>query len=786
MDSRPPNLLLLLLLTSLLHFDTAQCATGESSYIIDAVGLTILPNKTVESGTPVTIRCQVKVSHTNIPNLTHAFQLKRNDVVIHSSTTIEDSVVYELNPARAADSGSYDCRVTVKDKSRASSIQKLDVIGLQTPILYLNKTTFYEGDDFIATCGAPEEKGSLMFRFFQRFGNKKPENMKQLAPTGNSSETTLVLRHAGNYSLYCDYVIHLVSGTSHSDHSNEIQVEVEGVQISPSMNVLPSANVTEGDVMEVVCKVNTSQEKVEVFLTKNSKVLKKARVSLNHRFIAEDSGKLVCKAERGNVQKETYKEITVQELFSKPRLTLEPVDLFVGDHFKLTCSVSVYFPERIRNDTMQFSIYKDNNRLTTSQTFINISHPDRNGNYTCRAQTTSLTHNIVKESQTLVVKAKIPVSKPVLSVVGGTLVLGKSFQLLCHSDNGTLPITYTLFYSDKSKVFMVVSNPGEQAIFNSSAILERSELNKFICHAKNGQNRPPAVGSVQQLLHSINIIEPVSRPELTIVPSMGEVSEGQDATLTCSVNKGTPPIIFTWYHTEMKGALDLQTSKTLEGSYFIQNVRGEHKGGYYCVSTNLANETKQSYTVMIRVKMAGWKKGLIAVLCILLILALFLVIAIKTRFLQFKRKTAKKLSVKSASTKVERLSLTQAEVNEAANVTPGMIGKSVWSEHVSGSESDDQNSVTATEPQYKEVKTRQADPNGAPVETGTDTVYSEVRNSKQGVPEQADGGSVEYAQLNHDTDHHGDHGEHTDHSVQDDHIDVIDNSVDTNTADHGE
>uniref|UniRef100_A0A3B4XW03 Platelet endothelial cell adhesion molecule n=1 Tax=Seriola lalandi dorsalis TaxID=1841481 RepID=A0A3B4XW03_SERLL len=568
------------------------CATlGPTAYIIDAVGLTILPNKTVESGTPVTIRCQVKVSHTNIPNLTHTFQLKRDDVVIHSSTTAEDSVVYELHPARAADSGSYDCRVTVKDKSRTNSSQKLDVIGLQTPILYLNKTTFYEGDDFIATCGAPEEKGSLMFRFFQRFGNKKPEKMKQVAPTGNSSETTLVLRHAGNYSLYCDYVINLIRFPAGGCVINYFDMCLAGVQISPSMNVLPSSNVTEGDLMEVVCKVNTSQEKVEVFLTKDSKVLKKARVSLNHRFIAKDSGKLVCKAERGNVQKETYKEIT---LFSKPRLTLEPADLFVGDHFKLTCSVSVYFPERIRNGTMKFSIYKDNNRLIPSQTFISISHPDRNGNYTCRAETTSLTHNVEKESQTLVVKAKIPVSKPVLSVVGGTLVLGKSFQLLCHSDTGTLPITYTLFYSGNSKEFVVVSNPGEQAIFNSPAILESSELNKFICHAKNSQHR-----NSDKHLNQCQMI-PVSVPKLTIVPSMGEVSEGQDATLTCSVKKGTPPIIFTWYHTEMKGALDLQTSKTLERSYFIQNVRGEHKGGYYCVSTNPANETKQSDTVMIR------------------------------------------------------------------------------------------------------------------------------------------------------------------------------------------
>lgn len=41
---------------------------------------------------------------------------------------------------------------------------------------------------------------------------------------------------------------------------------------------------------------------------------------------------------------------------------------------------------------------------------------------------------------------------------------------------------------------------------------------------------------------------------------------------------------------------------------------------------------------------------------------------------------------------------------------------------------------------------------------------------------------MEYAQLNHDTDQHGNHG---DHSVQDDHADVIDNSVDNNTADPG-
>lgn len=98
----------------------------------------------------------------------------------------------------------------------------------------------------------------------------------------------------------------------------------------------------------------------------------------------------------------------------------------------------------------------------------------------------------------------VPVSKPVLSVVGGKLVLGKSFQMLCHSDSGTLPIEYTLF-GQKPSVQSVVRKPGEQAIFNVSAIYKRSDINVFLCHAKNSQHKPPMV-SQQQLHRSTTVI----------------------------------------------------------------------------------------------------------------------------------------------------------------------------------------------------------------------------------------------------------------------------------------
>lgn len=77
----------------------------------------------------MSIRCQVSVSHDNIPDLTHTFQLRRDHILVHSSTTADDSVVYKLSPARVADSGNYECRVKVKDKSKACFGQKLDVTG---------------------------------------------------------------------------------------------------------------------------------------------------------------------------------------------------------------------------------------------------------------------------------------------------------------------------------------------------------------------------------------------------------------------------------------------------------------------------------------------------------------------------------------------------------------------------------------------------------------------------------------------------------------------------------
>ncbi|KAM9474519.1 platelet endothelial cell adhesion molecule-like isoform 1-T1 [Salvelinus alpinus] len=762
MDS-PPLYLPLLLLTCL--FTLWQGAGAQSLFTIDSVTLKLDPSGEVTSGTLMDLNCEVSVSHDQSHPLTHSFNFLRDDVLVYSKNTTEPAVLHQLTPARAANSGTYKCQVIVQDKSKGSRTHRLTVTGLQTPVLQVTSQILFEGEEVTATCSAPDESGSLLFHFYQ-----DQEKIKQVRANGNSVETRLELKHAGDKHLRCYFEITMLPDAGRSNNSNTVKVMVKELFITPVMNILPGKDVIEGDIVEFVCRVVNPPPNVVVFLTKDKRVLKTASISLNHslRVLAEDSGEYVCKADRGNVQKEAYESIKVKELFSRPVLVMKPREVFETQRFTLNCDTDRYSHERINIGDVKYSLYRNQVLVTSGGNYSATAHPSLNGNYSCQAQAQGRgqTKKIFKNSTQIVLKAKVPVSVPLLSVVGGRLILGKPFQLQCQSDNGSLPITYTLLSPHRQAEFRVVHSAWDLALFNITSIHRSIDIHSFSCKAENYPSQPHMESSGEHLRRTATIIEPVSRPVLTVTPNMGDVAEGEDLTLTCTVQRGTPPITYTWYHTKSALPLLSKTTNDMRLSHSVQGVSREHGGGYYCVTNNPSNDSQRSAMVTVGVKLAGWKKGLIAAFCILLTVSLIIIILVKKCLLPFRRERTVELSVKPASTKTdETLRLTHGKVNEAANVTPGVMGRSVWSDHVSGSESDDQTSEETTEvpePQYTEVHPQEVDPTRAPVKKGTDTVYSEVRNSNQGESEseQADGqGSVEYAQLNHN-DHESEEPEH--------------------------
>lgn len=100
----------------------------------------------------------------------------------------------------------------------------------------------------------------------------------------------------------------------------------------------------------------------------------------------------------------------------------------------------------------------------------------------------------------------VPVSNPVLSVVGGKIFIGKRFQLICHSHTGTFPIKYTLFTHNGKKMSREVSRPEDRATFDIPPIYKISDLKTFLCHASNNPRTPSKIALGEHLLKSTNII----------------------------------------------------------------------------------------------------------------------------------------------------------------------------------------------------------------------------------------------------------------------------------------
>uniref|UniRef100_A0A8C7S325 Platelet endothelial cell adhesion molecule n=1 Tax=Oncorhynchus mykiss TaxID=8022 RepID=A0A8C7S325_ONCMY len=653
------------------------CSGVEGLFTIDSVTLKLDPSGEVTSGTFMDLNCEVSVSHHQSHPLTHSFNFLRDDVLVYSKNTTEPAVLHQLTPARAANSGTYKCQVIHMTDTDCSTT------GLQTPVLQVTSQILFEGDEVAATCSAPDEYGSLLFHFY-----RDQEKIKQVRASGNSVETRLELKHSGDTHLCCYFKITMLPDAGRSNNSNTVKVMVKELFITPIMNILP--DVIEGDIVEFVCRVVIPPPNVTVFLTKAKRMLKTAYISLSHslRVLAEDSGEYVCKADRGNVQKEAYESIKVKELFSKPVLVMKPREVFETERFTLNCDTDRYSHERINIGDVKYSLYRNQVLLTSGGNYSATARPSLNGNYSCQAQAQGRgqTKKIFKNSTQIVLKAKVPVSVPLLSVVGGRLILGKPFQLQCQSDNGSLPITYTLLSPHRQAEFRVVRRPWDLALFNITSIHRSIDIHSFSCKAENNPSQPYMESSGEHLRRTATIIEPVSRPVLTVTPKMRDVAEGEDLTLTCTVQRGTPPITYTWYHTKSALPLVSKTTNDMRLSHSVQGVSREHGGGYYCVTNNPSNDSQRSAMVTVGVKLAGWKKRLIAVFCILLTVSLIIIILVKKCLLPFRRERTVELSVKPASTKTdETLSLTHGEVNEAANVTPGVMRRSVWSDHVSGS-----------------------------------------------------------------------------------------------------
>lgn len=214
-------------------------------------------------------------------------------------------------------------------------------------------------------------------------------------------------------------------------------------------------------------------------------------------------------------------------------------------------------------------------------------------------------------------------------MVVGSAVLGQPIKILCQSDDGSLPINYTLVKGYDRVSTATIRLPSQKAVFTVN-VTRGDELNSHMCEAKNSHRGTPPLSRrlnanvigkcVCHLLRAHSIYSgcgsaadlrtsslinslfpppvPLSYATLTVLPNLAEISEGDRLYLICSTS-GTPPVTFKWYHLDLKMLLHTATSNSNNTDYQIPALSKKHSGTYHCEAFNRANNVVYSNPVVI-------------------------------------------------------------------------------------------------------------------------------------------------------------------------------------------
>uniref|UniRef100_H3DJF7 Platelet endothelial cell adhesion molecule n=1 Tax=Tetraodon nigroviridis TaxID=99883 RepID=H3DJF7_TETNG len=588
-------------------------------FTMGKISLWVEPSAEVPWDTDVTLRCRVPVSSLEQAALNRQYTIYRGSSAIVSKTSnTSDDFLHLLPRVRFSNSGKYQCAVKIEETLKYSNTKKLTVTGLSTPVLSVDKVQVNEGEEITAKCSAPGETGSIFFSFYS--------NATELVEKQEQSDRVEVKVHlgsAGLHQIHCRYTVMLspdTFGSQDSNISNSVNVSVTELPIEPVLVVAPEQQIFEGDTLSIDCSISSlqwSQGNVSVFLSQANHLLAYGtnRVQLSLLVRAGDTADLECTMEVGRVTKAVSKRVPVGELFSAPRLTLAPSEVFQEEPMTLTCRSERFAPERLRREDLTYSLVSVGHLLQPGANGVfvgkSLSH---DFNYTCEARAKGLS----KSSPVLTVRPKVAASVPRIWVKGRA-ILGRPVRILCQSDSGSPPINYTLLRGWEPVDTVSVQLPSQQAEF-TVGVSSSAELSRLTCEARNSPRKAPRSPGLDAL-----VVEPLTEATLTVIPDPADISEGDHLILICGVN-GTPPITFKWFRSGQETPLHAITVDKNTSDFQIQHLSQGHSDSYHCQALNYANLIlSPPLHIQGAVRLALWKKALIGGVCLLAALVLALV-----------------------------------------------------------------------------------------------------------------------------------------------------------------
>ncbi|NWS12156.1 PECA1 protein, partial [Pachyramphus minor] len=682
-------------------------------FTFNTVEIRVQPSVKVRNGAPMSIICHADISKSTDFQLQYNFTIFKDRKLVFMTVSDTGDARYEIPVAKSSDTGDYQCTVKADKKTRSSDPIHVWVAGMTKPILTADKRDVLEGEVVKLRCELPEEEPPLQFCFRKIKTNSTPKetcvpesytNFSVLEFSAEEGDHILQFDCFGRRNVKLEW--------EDSAHSNQTLVTVREPFIKPTLTTVPSSNVTEGDQIQFECSTAVVRmHDIEIILQKNKTILNSVQDKklLRYSTVAtlEDSGEYLCKVEQGGASKTTKLNVVVSELFPKPTLIASMTKLDKNKELTLNCSINSF-------QKANFSILRKNSSgdipLKSSRTLKMRVNVNDTGSYICKAEV----KGIVKESKPVRINVYAPVSKPTLSVAGGLpeVVLGKPLQLICHSVMGTPPKTFRFYKGNE--VEKVVVNDTYATFLDENIRL--NDKRGYRCDARNNHSSGVKTSDI------LNVTVIGKDASLGSVP-YGEVEDGSETAFLCSVKEGSWPILFRFFKkTDHEVLLFEKVEHADRAMWHKKTMKRQDTGSYYCVASNRANVDVRSRPITISVILAAWKKGVIAALVLITIAGAG---ALGLWWFLRKKKKGKEYSALAANLTSEKLTRQPSDGNYYSG--SGYIEDS--ENHMKSTDESKGPDLESAEVEYTEVEVSALDPHRAPVQKGTETVYSEIRKA---------------------------------------------------------
>ncbi|XP_016060076.1 PREDICTED: platelet endothelial cell adhesion molecule isoform X1 [Miniopterus natalensis] len=692
----------------------------ENSFTINRIHMVVLPGLEVQNGANLTLQCVVDISTTSQVKPQYQLLFYKDDTLFHNVSTTENAESYFIPQARVYNAGIYKCTVILDNKVKTTPEHYVTVRGVAHPRVTLDKKEAIEGGVVMVNCSVPEEKAPVYFtvkkveldtRAVKQHKEKTSQHQNFVMLDFTVEEQDRMIYFLCQASIFSGKQVE-TSTTTRSD-----LVTVRESFSNPKFYIDPDGVITEGDQLTIKCTIQVTHSAPtfpEIIIQKDKAIVAHSKLkneaSYSVMAMAEHNGNYTCKVETSQISKVSSIVVNVTELFSKPKLESSATHLDQGDSLSLWCSVPGA-PE------INFAIKKGHENVSQAQNFTTKASKWDSGIYTCVAGI----GKVFKFSNAVQITVCEMLSKPrIFHDSTSEVIKGQTIEIRCQSINGTFPISYHLLKASNTlESYTIDSN--EPAVFKDNP----TEDTEYQCLADNCHSHLEMASEIL----SVKVIAPVAEVKLSIL-NKKKVESGKELVLRCFVNEASGPITYKFYKEKEAKPFHEITSNDTQAFWYKTQASVEEEGQYYCTAANRANPAKnipQSNVLAVRVFLAAWKKGLIGVAVVAVLIAI-LVLGVKCYF--WKKAKAKQMPVEMSRPAAPLLTSNNEKMSGSSTEANRPYGyNEETGNHAMKPVTENKDPLTL-DVEYTEVEVNSLEPHKVLKMKGTDTVYSEIRKAK--------------------------------------------------------